>query len=158
VGVVDIEQSYYLILVANSELVFQLSNLTVSKINEIHFHELKKQILQEDDRTKLKMKEEKNRLKRLLTKYGYYSRGASLSNTVIEMSKDISAVPEEQGLNRDLVKGLAGFLSPTSLDRYRRKEYSANYPLVNCIESTMKKQLWIFDIVIVGRFHLGICR
>lgn len=154
----EIEGSSFLILVSSSEPVINFDNLMVSKIKDIHFHTLKESQLTQDNPCKMKLKEETNRLKRLLCKHGYYARGSNLSNTFIDSLKDFYGVPDEDGINRGVLKGLAGFINPSNLDRYRRKDYSANYGLVTCIESIMKKQLWMFDVVLVGSPYRGLCR
>lgn len=158
IGVAEIEGSTFLILVSSSEPVINFDNLVVSKIKDIHFQTLKETQLSHESSSKLKLKEETNRLKRLFCKHGYYARGSNLSNTFIDALKDFYGVPDEEGINRGVLKGLAGFINPSNLDRYRRKDFSANYGLITCIETIMKKQLWMFDVVLVGSPYRGLCR
>lgn len=157
VGIADIEGSSYLILVSSSEAVIDFDNLLVFRIKDIHFHLLRDSLHSQETGRALKVKEEKKRLTRLLTSHGYFARGSNLSNIFVDAVKDFYGVPDEQGINRGVLKGLAGLLTPSNMDRYRRKEYSANFGLVTGIESAMKKQLWMFDIIIVGVSYRGVC-
>lgn len=158
IGIVDLEGSVFLMLVSKSEPVLNFDNLLIFKIKEIVFHQLKESTQNKDAISKLRITEESNRLTRLFTKHGYYARGANLSNCFTDSVKDFFGAPVEAGIGRSLMKGLAGFLDPKNLDRYRRKLYSANYSIVSCIEMTMKKQLWMFDVVLVSPDHRGLCR
>jgi hypothetical protein len=158
VGIADIEGAIVLILVSESEPVLDFDTLMVFKIKDIHLHVLSQPTDQKDEVLQLKMKEDTKRITRLLTKYGYYARGANLSSSFIHAIKGFYEVPDTIHMDKSLAKGLVNLAYSSSLDRFRRKEYSANYGLIKVIEKVMKKQLWMFDVVLVGRYNRGICR
>lgn len=148
IGMLSIQGCRVLLLVCEASPAMSFDNMAVFKIKKVHFQRVSATAGGEPKHQDM-YNEEVNRITRLYTKYGYYARGGNLSNTFTDIVKKHYGVPDESPAWPKNQLGLAELILKASLDKKRRHEYSANNYLIRDIETCMREQLWMFDVIFV---------